>query len=340
MTRIPSLDGFRAISILLVLICHSRLSAGFPTAYADLARHGKIGVTVFFVISGFLITSLLLTEEQKNGKIKLSAFYIKRAFRILPVFILYTAFVLLMKDSQGYTITNNDLLHVLTFTANFDPDNSWFLGHLWTLSVEEQFYLLWPVLLVFCRKYIKPILIILIAYGCIARVIDFKFPAYKVVSLSPFFMYADAILLGALGGVINAENRDFSRHKIFQYYPLQLLAFGIITLFVYLSGYGKMAYIALPFGGLFISVSIMFLIFAYVNPTPNLLYKLLNSKILIHIGVLSYSIYVWQQYFFVGKELVWYRVWPLNILVIYVISLASYYLCEQPFLRMRRYVLK
>ena len=94
MKRIPSLDGFRAISIILVLICHSRFSQGFPSSLVDLAGNGEIGVDVFFVISGFLITTLLLNEEVNEGNINLQSFYIRRAFRILPVFILYTLFII------------------------------------------------------------------------------------------------------------------------------------------------------------------------------------------------------------------------------------------------------
>jgi peptidoglycan/LPS O-acetylase OafA/YrhL len=323
----------------MILLCHSRYSAGFPQQFSDLVKHGEVGVTIFFVISGFLITTLLLAEEKTQGTVNVGAFYIRRAFRILPVFLLYTAFILLMKNYQPISLTTSNLIHALTFTVNFDPNNSWFLGHFWSLSVEEQFYLLWPLLLIFGRKHIQPILIVLILYGCVARVIHYKFPAYSALTLSPFFMFADAILLGALAAVVNTNHPHLARHKVFSNYWLQVLALSIFLLFIYLSGHGKMAVVSLPFGGLIISVCILFLILCYITPSNNLTFRLLNSKVMVHIGVLSYSLYVWQQFFFVGDGIVWYRTWPLNILVIYIVALASYHLWEQPFLRARKYVL-
>ncbi|MBB3968550.1 acyltransferase family protein [Mucilaginibacter phyllosphaerae] len=336
MKRIPSLDGFRAIAILLVLFSHSRYSSGFPAGWADVARHGGIGVNVFFVISGFLITTLLLNEEQKNGFINLGAFYIRRAIRILPVFFLYTCFILVWQNFEPLNLTKSNLVHVFTFTVNFDKGRNWFLGHYWSLSVEEQFYLLWPLVMVFCRKYIKPFLLLSIVYSCAAHIIDFKFPAYSNITLSPFFNYADAILIGAAGGLLYFENPGILNRKMFNSYPLQFAALGVFVLFIYLSGYGKLAIISLPFSGFFIAAAILYLILSYIRPGGNLVYRLLNSRVMVHIGVLSYSIYIWQQFFFVGQIDFAWRHSPPNILLIYFAGLASYYLWEKPFLKLKQ----
>jgi peptidoglycan/LPS O-acetylase OafA/YrhL len=153
--RIPSLDGFRAIAILLVLFCHSRLSKGFPAGLTDVARLSEVGVTVFFVISGFLITSLLVAEDAKNGRINLRNFYTRRILRIFPVYFLFVAFIMLWGNIEKLGITNNNLLHAFTFTVNFDQNPNWFLGHFWSLGVEEQFYIFWPVILIVFRKRLK-----------------------------------------------------------------------------------------------------------------------------------------------------------------------------------------
>lgn len=341
MKRIPSLDGFRAISIILILICHSRYAKGFPVYFADLARHGEIGVTVFFVISGFLITNLLLLEESKHGKIHLGAFYIRRAFRILPVFLLYVSFILVWNNFENMGITTNGIIHAFTFTVNFDLNKGWFLGHIWTLSVEEQFYLLCPVILIFFRKHLKPILILMIFYSCIARVIEYKLPAYNLITLSPFFMYADSIFIGVYGALVYFKNPDIIKHKAFRSIRLQLLALIVFCLFIYLSGYGKLAIISLPFGHVFISLAVLFLIGCYITPSNNIVYRILNNTVVMHIGVLSYSIYVWQQFFFIGdNRFLFLRTFPSNIILIYLVALASYYLWEKPFLKMRRYVLQ
>jgi peptidoglycan/LPS O-acetylase OafA/YrhL len=336
LNRIPSLDGFRAISIILVLIAHSIRCVGFPIQLSDVARHGAIGVNVFFAISGFLITTMLLNEEVTDGKISIGHFYLRRAFRILPVFLLYTAFIIVIQNYQSISSTTSNLIHVLTFTVNFDPNRNWFLGHFWTLSVEEQFYLIWPVLLIFCRQHIRIVLVVLILYGCIARVIDYKFPTYSAGTLSPFFMHSDAILLGSLAAVTYFRNPNLLKHKVFNTVWLQILAVGLLILFIYLPGYGKLAIISLPFSGLVTGMCIVFLILCYLEPTNSMTYRFLNHKIIVHIGILSYSIYVWQQFFILGSPVVWYRIWPFNMLIIYLVALASYYLIERPFLVIRK----
>jgi peptidoglycan/LPS O-acetylase OafA/YrhL len=335
--RIPSLDGFRAISILLILFCHSRLSGIFPEPLNDIARQAEVGVTVFFVISGFLITNLLLTEESKNNQINIKAFYIRRAFRIIPVYALYIAFILVWRNFETFGLSKNNLIHVLTFTVNFDKYKDWFLGHFWSLSVEEQFYLFWPAILLIFRKHLKIVLAVLVAYSCIARVVAHKFPEFETISLSPFFIYSDAIFIGAFGGILFFENPELFKHKIFSSWPAKLVAICLFLLFVYTTEHGKLALISLPFGNAIISLSILFLITAYIFPSDNIVYKFLNNKIIVHIGVLSYSIYIWQQFFFIGELRGFWRTFPYNIGVIYAVSLGSYYLWERPFLKLKRH---
>ena len=320
MKRIPSLDGFRAISIILVLISHCAFLPSFPRAIVEVASQGKVGVTVFFVISGFLITSLLLIEDSKNNKVNLKAFYIRRSFRILPVFFLYVVFILVWRNFENLGITGNNI---------------------WTLSVEEQFYLMWPVIFILFRKRLKTVLVLMLVYSCICRVIDYKFPMYSNIALAPFFIYADAILIGVLGSVLHFENPEMLKNKAFSTYWLQLLALGIFVFFVYCAGYGKLPFISLPIGHTLVSAAALFLIMCYIAPKKNLFYKLLNSRVMIHIGVLSYSIYLWQEFFFVGEpKFSFLRILPLNIVFIYIVALASYYFWETPFLKLRKYVLK
>jgi peptidoglycan/LPS O-acetylase OafA/YrhL len=138
MKRIPSLDGLRAVSISLVVVGHwmellfHSIAAG---AFANL------GVRIFFVISGYLITTLRLKEYGENSTIQLREFYARRAFRILPAAIVFMlpVFVIFWHELRWYHMAAAAL-----YLANFDFAHPWFLGHLWSLSVEEQFYFLWP----------------------------------------------------------------------------------------------------------------------------------------------------------------------------------------------------
>lgn len=139
----PSLDGLRAVAILLVLMCHT---ARF------VLPGGWVGVDVFFVLSGYLITSILLRELRETGRVDLGAFYVRRACRLLPALALLCAFQLVRSwfSPNGQEIREATLVGAL-YLENWNNVYQWwpfdFMGHTWSLAVEEQFYLLWPLLL-------------------------------------------------------------------------------------------------------------------------------------------------------------------------------------------------
>ncbi len=144
--RIPCLDGFRCLAILLVIVCHSLPDCNPPWL-------GKLGVDIFFGLSGFLITALLLNERAQTGRIDLAAFYKRRAFRILPPALVFLAAV----GIGGLFKTRLELAATLLFFRNYLPiqHGSYATGHLWSLAVEEHFYMLWPGLLVLGLSFIK-----------------------------------------------------------------------------------------------------------------------------------------------------------------------------------------
>src|SRR5215218_6546752 len=138
MQRIPTLDGWRAIAISMVLWCH--------VSKSELAAYGGLGVDIFFGLSGLLITTLLLEEARSTGSMQLGQFYIRRAFRILPAYLLFLV---------GYTLIRGwrsawEAISCLLFFRNYASDAVTDTGslHLWSLAVEEHFYLIWPGLLV------------------------------------------------------------------------------------------------------------------------------------------------------------------------------------------------
>lgn len=141
MGRIPSLDGVRAIAISLVVMGHwveSNYESDIAGAFASLGRR------IFFVLSGYLITTLLMRERSRTSTIGLRKFYVRRAYRILPAAFLFMipVFVIFWHDLRWY-----HMAAALLYVVNFDFTHPWYLGHLWSLSVQEQFYFLWPAVL-------------------------------------------------------------------------------------------------------------------------------------------------------------------------------------------------
>ncbi len=157
----PDLEGFRGIAILLVLLCHARLPG---------AEAGFVGVDVFFVLSGFLITGLLVDESRRTGRIRLGAFYARRARRILPAAIVVLASTLLAAqvvlspldlprvadDALAASLSLANVRFAIDATNYFAPDAASPVLHFWSLGVEEQFYLLWPVLLLLAARTRRP----------------------------------------------------------------------------------------------------------------------------------------------------------------------------------------
>src|SRR6185369_12963633 len=151
----PTLDGWRAVAILIVMLHHAadsiRRSLGEGVVgklAAEFYDHGRWGVNVFFGISGFLICSRLLSERRRYGRINLGGFYIRRASRILPPLLAFLIVVGLLGLRGVVDIDFNHWLSALGFCANyFTGRQTWYLGHFWSLAIEEHFYLLWPAIL-------------------------------------------------------------------------------------------------------------------------------------------------------------------------------------------------
>jgi peptidoglycan/LPS O-acetylase OafA/YrhL len=166
--RVQELTGLRAIAVTMVVVGHAqRLLAGGYTGLLRplrLVSDGRLGVLVFFVLSGFLITSILQSELKSTGRIRLLPFYVKRALRIWPAFYTYLATIVVL-SMLGWTDVDRRqvmvaALHLWNYSGlggmaadnALHADGAWYLGHFWTLALEEQFYWLWPPLLLYiCR---------------------------------------------------------------------------------------------------------------------------------------------------------------------------------------------
>jgi peptidoglycan/LPS O-acetylase OafA/YrhL len=315
MNRIPSLDGLRAVSITLVVIGH----------WAELRYHWEIagafanlGVRIFFVISGYLITSLLLKEQAKTSTIRIREFYLRRAYRILPASMTFmaVAFVIFWRDLRWY-----HMAAALLYVANFDFTHPWYLGHLWSLSVEEQFYLLWPGVLKNGRRHCVAILAGVIVFAPLYRV------ACHLVGLhgradETFPAVADILAIGCLLAFFS------KRMPAIRAGWAALMVLPVTFVPVYM---GVLRFHVTPLL-LFVLWPVMhFSIAGLVLHVVQRPYRILNVGAMVWVGTLSYSLYLWQQLFAYGEHA---RPWYFPLLAVVVAS-ASYYLVEQPMIRMR-----
>ena len=333
--RIPSLDGFRAISIGLVLFGHLLGTSGFflPHTLNDHLALGELGVRVFFVISGFLITNLLLTEVAATGRIHIGRFYLRRTFRIFPPYYVFILALVVTELVRWIQLAPGDLFHTLTYTSNYHVTRSWNVGHTWSLSVEEQFYLLWPALLVLLggRRAIWLAALFVGAAGA----------AWTV----------GAHGLGAGGrrppirGDRRLDRRRLcARRRTVVAAPPTALSSGA-RLTVAIPGSGRRC----PVGSsqpasadrllrrLHVPQRCGRSLHRSVGHYPSdRVGRVLNSRPFVFVALISYSIYLWQQLFLNRDAMSLPTSFPLNITLAIVAALASYYLVERPSLRLRQ----
>jgi len=357
LTRIPSLDGLRALSIFLVVSLHTlqRYSIHHPVSVGWYALfNGAYGVQIFFVISGFLITGLLLKEQRKRGSISLGGFYLRRAFRILPPLYFYIGFILLMGWIGHLALNRTDVFSSLFFFHNFasaGQSSMWSLEHLWSISVEEQFYLVWPLILFLCMRRrgiagtssaaIFPLVIL--AVSPFARVLLGHQKSPLLHGIGTGKLNYDFIMFGCLLAILQGTPRFESLYrKATRHWWLPPAIIAVCS--VLSARYQH--YFDLPLGYTISgAVVAIFLLWCTRNPT-SVVGRILNWAPIVRIGVLSYSIYLWQTLFLhssnseVFGPLPFIGTFPGNWLGVFLVANFSYYVIEQPALRMRVRLIK
>jgi peptidoglycan/LPS O-acetylase OafA/YrhL len=329
--RIPSLDGIRALSIVLVVAWHLSSSGSAPWL-AQLWRidSGNLGVRIFFVISGYLITSLLLAEHARTGTISLRRFYLRRALRIMPAFYVFLCVMALAGALGLVPVTRAALLRAATYSANY-AGTGWTLGHTWTLAVEEQFYLLWPSLIVLLgvrRSFMGAALVLLLSplFRSIA-VLSGHWPDNPRYS---FECVADALATGCLLAYLRpwlwnqASYRRVLERRAMELWPIIILAVAVAS--ARWEHFGSIVGLSL------LNIAIAVWIDWCLRFPDSRVGRLLNARPIAFVGVLSYSIYLWQQPFLREGHTLRF---PLSILCIGAVAVASYFFIERPMLRLR-----
>lgn len=301
MKYVKQIDGLRFIAVMFVLIEH------FASIIGRYISAGFYGVDLFFVISGFLITGILI----KSGEPFSSAYFKfigRRSLRIFPLYYLTILILLLLNN----TVVKEHLLSVLSYTYNYVWVSKTFqipgnMGHFWSLCVEEQFYLFWPFLVLSLRqnlKVLKYFILVVIVMCSIQYYFNLipELAAYKNFSIFP---RANSLAIGGLGAILLRENKiplKMLETKWIEYACLIILVLTLISSY-------NLKFSILPVISLFLILKTTHKGFLF---TP--LNRFLNNKNVIYFGSISYGIYVFHVplEFYFGKyvfdPLIWNRI--------------------------------
>ena len=354
----PAIDGLRAIAVIAVVVGHVN-EKWLPG--------GWLGVDIFFVISGFLITSLLLRERTSTGRVDLPGFWLARARRLLPALFVVLAAVLLAARFIGLPArrdaVGDDVLSTIFYVANwrmYASDEAYFatlatpspLRHAWSLSVEEQFYILYPLLLLLLLRLVGKRTRVAMVLGGLALVSAALMALLYTPGLEPSRVYygtdtrAFELLVGAVAGVLALRSgtaRGPSAVTARTDRIARMLAPAALALVVVALVARTQAPAVLFRGGLLVlCVLVAVVVVAAASWETNLVQKLLSWEPLRRVGLISYGLYLWHWPILVYSNQLLVDVDPLvrayvQIVLSFVVATLSYLLVEQP---IRRHGLK
>ena len=338
----PALDGVRGIAIFAVLMVHTHHIFGWP-----LLQGGNIGVDIFFVLSGFLITALLLEEWEHTGTISLKSFYWRRMLRLVPALLLLLAILYYVSDVLLLPADANDTRRAIpvAFVYASDLGLAFFnlrlgaLQHTWSLAIEEHFYFIWPLLLFaflklgITRKRLVIITLLLAVASALHRATLQQLGALPVRTYYGIDTRADALLIGCATGM--CVSWGLVRIQIFRFLLLPallviavcLLATEYATPFMHLGGFTLLA-----------AATAVLLVNLVLSP-KSYGNALLEYTPLVWLGRISYGVYLWHYPVFKATSFLG-AAWPLKLGVAVaatlIVSSLSYYLVERPALTLKR----
>lgn len=351
LSYLPQLDALRALAVLLVIISHWFPKDHLLNIYTP---NGFLGVTIFFVLSGFLITRILLNYRSladKEGIPRtyfLKLFYIRRSIRIFPVYFLVLFFVALLNIDNIRSVIGWHITYTSNFLFFFQGMGN-VASHLWTLAVEEQFYFFWPFIILFVpRKFLLPVIFSFIIVAPLFRIIvDTISPSRYINILTPSCF--DAFGLGALFAYSGQTIHSYlSRH----FKKLVWLLFLLSSFF--------MLYIALTlspaeniflrkemiaFGRLGFSAIALFAIYytSKENGIKGMYKKMIESPVILYIGKISYSLYLFHYFLpyllkYFGLHLPFSHInVSIQFLILFLLSTVSWYLIEKPANKLKKH---
>jgi peptidoglycan/LPS O-acetylase OafA/YrhL len=343
----PSLDGLRGVSILLVLFFHLRFA---EPNFGFLFPGGALGVDVFFGLSGFLITAILLNEIQQRGTVDLRRFYIRRALRLWPALvsvILFACVVGLTISSFGNLgITRLRFLSTVFYFTNWlatvQGSRMWFLGHFWSLAIEEQFYLVWPAfLLLMLRCRVSGWKLVIVIGLLIAASLLLKVWLFTGGSSTKRIFFGsdtrgDGILAGCgLAAVLYSRQFQLSSKTS---NALATIGLGFILLF---SVVGDDHFALLYCGATtIVSVAATLVVAGCLLGPSSFVNNFLSSQAFVWLGKRSYGMYLWHWPMYEIARLSPFRwsVVPIALGSTILVSYLSFRFIERPFLSLKDFL--
>ncbi|MBC6997552.1 acyltransferase [Cytophaga sp. FL35] len=355
---IKGFDGLRGISILLVIVTH----LGWLESLDTLGQGGKkmqflfsgtTGVNIFFTLSGFLITNILLRELKKGGKVNFKAFYTKRVLRLFPPLLVFLLIILILMLSNILSINYSGLLYSFFYVYNFIPKSlsSAELGLTWSLSVEEQFYLFFPITLFLIRKrkHLLLLLFSLITICGLLQIIHLIDPLKQLDYVNKYIALSEGyytnrwilpaiatILMGCVSGILVNENT--LNRKISQK-PNLIFGISLTLMFCFLYLPEKL----IMLGWIIQSAGTCLLILYIVNNQNSYIVRKLEFQPLSAMGKISYGLYIYQGLFLTTgpkPDGPLFQKYPLNILLVFIFAILSYRYLEKPFLKLKGKLVK
>ena len=335
-----SLDGIRTASILAVIWHHT----GQPIDWLPISGRGFLGVDMFFVLSGFLIVTLLLRERDRTGTISLKKFYMRRALRIFPVYyglllVLFLGFFLVIPNSDLASRYFTSLPYYITYTSNWlQHDPFPLLAITWSLAAEEQFYIVWPPIEKYLKQWLLPIGVVLLAINQLINFgVIFQNAHTNLEILQSTFT---PILLGVLLAHLLHSNDGFSQLARITHHRYASLAFAVGLLITInipvadISGWPRLLIHLLMTG---------FLASCVVNEN-HILQPMMTLSPIARLGVISYGMYLFHMFARHGAVIILERLslnFPILLFLLclgatIVIAEISYRFYETPFLKLKK----
>lgn len=343
----PQLDGLRAIAVLLVMCDHSGVA---------LFRGGLIGVDIFFVLSGFLITTLLVQEFDRHHKIDLKSFYVRRLLRLGPALLLLLALFsigclfLFPKERMQYNLLDTliSLFYLSNWARAFEVHPPDYLGHTWSLSIEEQFYMLWPLTAYFLLRHVDSRRrMVMIALAIAAGSAGLRcFMDFNGVSINRMYngldCRVDGLMLGAAMGIAFSSGLVTERIKerFTAFSPVLLpCAVALLAGVVFFADVQDRRLYSIGF--LAVALAVLVLLFEVLLRPEGLIGRVLATRWLAWVGSISYGLYLWHYPIvraLTAPKLPRLDPWVvLGVMAVlsFGVAIASYYLVEVRFLRLK-----